>query len=286
VHLPACGGERLVEPAGQAAKGLAPQESITLSSGLRDLDRLTKGLVPTSLIVVASRPSMGKSLLVFQIADHIARVQRRAVTMICARDGAATVAQRLIAVRAGVGGDAVIRGWQTDLDAQKRVQSAFVESHTIPILLADSRRLTVAQIANRASRFASERSVSLGAIILDGIDVFVSRRGRSPSAGIVAQLRSMAEEMAVPVIITAQVNRAVEYRSQYRRDFRPRITDFNKPYAAFVRDADVVLTIYRDEVYHIDSIDARLAELTLLRHRFGKPGTVRVRLGEGRFEDC
>jgi replicative DNA helicase len=130
---------------------------------------------------------MGKSQLVFQIADHIARVQRCAVTITCAHDGAAKVAQRLIAVRANVSPSSLFRRCrfdprdaQSENDTQRRVQSALVQAHTIPILLDDTRRLTVGEIANRASRFAAERSVPLGAIILDGIDALVSGRGRSP----------------------------------------------------------------------------------------------------------
>ena len=187
-QLHASARERRVKPAGPDTQGLARPGSIVLSSGLRDLDQLTNGLAPGSLIVVASRPSMGKSQLAFQIADHIARVQRRAVSITCAHDGAAMVAQRLIAVRANVWPYALVKGWRLypddarrDKDAQRRIQSALAQARTIPILLDDSRRLTVGQIANRASRFALERSVPLGAIILDGVDVFVSGPGRSPS---------------------------------------------------------------------------------------------------------
>src|SRR6266536_6328254 len=140
--------ERHVGLSGRAVPDLALQEPITLWSGLRDLDQLTNGLRPGSLIVVASRPSLGKSQLVFQIADHIAGFQRRAVIISCARDGATTVAKRLIGLRAGVDVIAVIRGWPLDADAQRRVQSASIQFHTIPILLDDTPFLTANQIVD------------------------------------------------------------------------------------------------------------------------------------------
>src|SRR5206468_2905266 len=133
-------------------------------------------------------------------------------------------------VRAGVGADTLIMGWHMDADAQRRVQSASVQAHTVPILLDDTSHLNIGEFANRASKFASERSVPLGAIIVDGIEMLVSGRGRSASDGAAARLRSLSEGLGVPVIVTAKVNRAVERR----RDHRPRITDFNKPYAPFV----------------------------------------------------
>ncbi len=280
---------RLAEDADPALKGRIREKITTLSSGLRDLDQLTNGLAPGAITVVAGRPAMGKSQLVFQIADHIARIQRRAVIITCAHDDAATVAKRLIAVRANVRADALIHGWRFDLDnperekdAQRRVHWAMSQDHTTPILLDDTHGLTVDQIANRASRFATERSVPLGAIIVEGTDVLVSGGKHHASNDLAAQLRSLSEDLGVPVIITVRVNRAVEER----RDHRPRITDFNEPDATFVRAADLILTIYRDEIYAIDSPDTGLAELTLLRHRFGKLGTAKVRLGDGRFRDC
>jgi replicative DNA helicase len=270
-------GTRLVE--GPAAEGDAPQESIALSSGLRDLDRLTNGLSPGSMIVIASRPSLGKSLLVLQIADHVARADHRAVTIVCAHDGAASIGRRLVSLRAGV--------WTSHFRTQGRSHEmassvALAQVATVRILLDDTPHLTVAQIANRTTRFASERSVPLGAIIVDGTEGFVQRRSQSASGYVAEQLRSVSQALSVPVIVTVGISRAVERR----RDKRPRITDFAEPNAAFVRAADAVLTIYRDDVYNIGSPDAGTAELTLLRHPFGKLGTVRVRLGEGRFEDC
>jgi len=278
VAEPADGGTLLAEAASPTAQGQAPQDSIALSSGLRDLDRLTNGLAPGSLIVVASRPSMGKSLLVFQIADQIARAERRAVAIVCAQDGVATVAERLVSVRTGVWP----RHFHIQRDGGEMASSvALAQVATVPILLDDTPGLTVGEIANRTTRFVSERSVPLGAIIVDGIDVLVSGRGRSASDCVTAQLRSLARGLGVPVIITAQVNRAVEQR----QDHRPRVTDFNDPYAAFVRAADMVITIYRDEIYHIDSPDAGLAELTLFSNHIRKQGMVKVRLREGRFRD-
>ena len=253
-----------------------------MSSGLNDLDRVTKGLSAGSLVVVAGRPSMGKSLLVLQIADHIARAERRAVAIACAHDGAGAVAQRLIAVRADVGANALIWGWPMDADSKKRVQLALDQADKTPILLDDSCNLNVRKFANRALRFATERSVPLGAIIVDGIDGFGRGRGGSAGDRVTAQLRFMSERLMVPIITTANVHRAVERR----RDHRPQISDFNKFYAAIVRAADLVLTIYRDDVYDLRSIDPGVAELTLLRHRSGRRGTVRVRLGEGRFRHC
>lgn len=260
-------------PFAQYAFGNGFVQSATVGTGLGDLDRLTSRLAAGSLIVVASRPSMGKSLLALQIADHTARAERRAVTVACGHDDAVTVAERLVCIRTGI--------WRERILAHRglEVGTAASAAATVPILLDDTSP-TIPSVARRAIQFASKRCIPLGAIIVDDLDKLVIETMRvehdpAASGPVAKQLRSLAREIGIPVIVTAQVNRAVEDRDD---DYRPRITDFSQPYAPIVRASDVVITIYRDEIYQEESADVGLAELALVKHPSDRWGTVKVRL--------
>ena len=254
----------------------------TLAAALPGFGRMTNGLTSGSLVAIASRPSMGKSLLLLQIANQIAQIDRHAVVFIHAQDDsesvAPTITERMASVESG------IWPWTFRRIAGSRTKAshlALTRISSLPILLYGSTRLTVSEIASRATRFAAERSVPLGVIVVDDFDAVIQSSSPAESKLVVRGLRSIAKALRVPIVVTVPVNRAVERR----RDHRPHITDFNEPYAAVVRAADMVITIYRDEVYYENSPDTGLAELAVFKRPFYRAATVKARFSEGGFRD-
>ena len=245
-------------------------------TGLCQLDRLTNGLAPGSLITIAGRPAMGKSLLSYQIADHIARVEQRAVTIVSS-EGGPTVAWRMAHLQMDAWPIRRADPAQQSLDEER----ALLQLSNMPVLLADPLRSPLSETAARTIEFSWKCGVAPGALFVDDPAHAVVASGcTSRTNRVVAELRAVAVAMGIPVIVTASVNRAVECRCQRR----PHLTDFDDPAAAFVRGADIVLTLYRDELYDINTTDPGIAELALLRHPFGHTGISRLRVGRYRFQ--
>jgi replicative DNA helicase len=218
-------------------------------------------------------------LLAYQIADHIARVAKRAVLVVCEKDSAPRVARHMICLQAGVWPMAFV----TD-PKQRTLESlrAFEKLAPVPILLDDRSTFTISEMIERLVQFATERNVIPGAIIVDdALHVVATEEFEYESEAIVTRLRDVASTFDIDVIVTAKVNRFVEKR----RDRRPRISDFNRPYSSYVQAADIVLALYRDDIYNARSPDVGIVEVASLSNRFGERGVARLRAGRYRFED-
>lgn len=255
-----------------------------LSTGLRDLDRATSGMQPTDLIVVAARPGMGKSALALNFAEHAGTLgvaslffslemsnKQQGVRLVASRSGLNT--QRLFS------GRVADREWPRVVDAAGQISA-------LPILFNDSPYLTVQEMRGLARR-AKRQHPTLGLIVVDYLQLMVAGTSESNRANQIAEisrgLKLLAKELQVPVVALAQLNRELEKRTNKR----PVLSDLRDS-GAIEQDADMVLFIYREEVYHPNNIDQRgIAELIIAKQRNGPVGTqyARFQADNTRFVD-
>lgn len=253
-------------------KHLADGEAVVtgLSTGLRDLDRATSGLQPTDLIVLAARPGMGKSALALNIAEHAGKAgvaslffslemsnKQQGVRLVASRSGLNT--QRLFSGRVAE------KEWPRVVDAVGRLSD-------LPVLFNDSPYLTVQDMRGLARR-AKRRHPTLGLIVVDYLQLMVAGTTESNRANQIAEisrgLKLLAKELQVPVVALSQLNRELEKRTNKR----PVLSDLRDS-GAIEQDADMVLFIYRDEVYHPNNPDSRgVAELIIAKQRNGPVAT-------------
>jgi replicative DNA helicase len=251
------------------------RESIALTgtpSGFRDIDELTGGFQPGNLIVLAARPSMGKSALVVNMAEHAAVDHGRGVALFSLEMAEAELAQRFIASRAKLNGDDLRKGrvkpetWPKVVRATERLAAA-------PLYVDDSSDLGILDLRAKARRLHSKNP--LGLIIVDYLQLMRHEGGRDVSrveqVGQVSRgLKILARELSVPVIAVSQLSRAVESRP----DKRPLLSDLRES-GQIEQDADLVMMLYRDEYYQGDESE-RIgeADVIIAKHRNGPVGSV------------
>jgi replicative DNA helicase len=259
-------------------------------TGYKDLDRMTAGLQPGDLIIIAARPSMGKTALALNIAEYVALRQkvRQPVAMFSMEMGGEQLVTRLISsigrldqsrVRVGKLSD---NEWNELTLAMNKVTEA-------PIHIDETPALTPLEVRARARRLHRQFG-PLGLIIVDYLQLMTvpSERGRNEEnratqvAEISRSLKALAKELQVPIVALSQLNRGLEQRTNKR----PMMSDLRES-GAIEQDADVILFIYRDEVYDKESKDKGTAEIIIAKQRNGPTGEVKlVFLGpQTRFED-
>jgi replicative DNA helicase len=241
-------------------------------SGFKDLDELTGGFQPGNLIVIAARPSMGKSALVTNIAENAAVDGDYAVALFSLEMSEAELAQRFIASQAGVHGESLRKGraeksWPKIVKAANNLAQA-------PIWIDDSSDQGILEIRAKARRLKHQaEGKGLGLIIVDYLQLMRAdgrTDNRTEQVGQMSRgLKILARELDVPVIALSQLNRALEART----DKHPLLSDLRES-GAIEQDSDVVLFIYRDEYYNEDSEHEGEAELILAKHRNGPLGKV------------
>lgn len=247
-----------------------------LPTGLVDLDRKLGGLQPSTLVVVAGRPGMGKSALAMNIASHVA-INHGPVAYFSMEMSPIEIAYRWLGsearvdsmkLRSGLGRNNSARMWAQLVDATSRL-------YRVP-LLADERSRTVGDIRSKCRRL--QRKSDLKLVVVDYMQLMHSR-GRENRQQEIAQislnLKALARELNVPVIAVSQLNRAVEAR----QDKRPQLGDLRES-GAIEQDADVVLMIYRDEYHYPDSKERGIAEIIIAKQRAGPTGKVKATFAE------
>lgn len=249
-------------------------------TGYADLDRKTAGLQPGDLVILAGRPSSGKTTLAINIAEHVAIQERRPALVISLEMSARSLGLRLVASQARLDFDRVRRADLDDNDGWTQLTSATARIHDAPLLIDDAAGLTVADIAARARRVSREHD-GLALIVVDYLQL-IQTRGRVENrnlevAKISQGLKSLAKSLNVPVIAASQLSRAVEQRG----DKRPMMSDLRDS-GGIEQDADIIAFIYRDEMYHEDSPDKGTAEIILAKQRNGETGTIRLAF-QGRY---
>jgi replicative DNA helicase len=245
-------------------------EDVTgLSTGFRDLDGKLAGLHGANLVVIAARPSMGKTALALNIAQNAAE-NDHPVALFTLEMSREEVVLRLLSAMAGVDSHRLRTG-QLGQELWQRVAREAARLYQMPFYVDDSPDLTVTAIRAKCRRLARKRGLSL--VVVDYLQLMQSS-GRSENrqqeiADISLSLKNLARELRVPVIAVSQLNRALEQRENKR----PRLGDLRES-GAIEQDADVVMFIYRDEYYNPGGDQPGIAEVNIAKHRSGATGLV------------
>jgi len=243
-------------------------------TGFVDLDEMTRGLQGGDLVIVAARPSMGKTSLVLNIAQYVATQPEHAVGFFSLEMSKESLFLRLLTAEAQVDGHRLLSGAIGGKD-YGRISHALETLSAMKLYIDDSANIGVLEMRAKSRRLQAEHGLSL--LVVDYIQL-MSGRGRFENrtlelASISRSLKGLAKELNVPIVVLSQLSRAPEARS----DHRPQLSDLRES-GALEQDADVVVLIYRDDVYNKDpnSPDAGTAELILAKQRNGPTGVVRL----------
>ncbi len=242
-----------------------------LATGFRDLDRKLAGLQPANLVVVAARPSMGKSTLALNIAQNAA-AREEVCAIFTLEMSREEVVQRLLCAQARVDSQRLRTGELNQTQWTKLTHAAG-QLYKTPIYVDDSASLTVTEIRAKCRRLARKSGLSL--VVVDYLQLMQgsNRENRQQEiAEISRSLKNLARELHIPIIAVSQLNRAVEQRE----DKRPRLGDLRES-GAVEQDADVVMFIYRHEYYHPEAQETKgIAEVNIAKHRSGSTGRVEM----------
>ncbi len=247
------------------------QNAITgVPTGFTDLDEMTSGLQPSDLIIIAGRPSMGKTSLAMNIVENAAVGQKLPVAVFSMEMPGAQLAMRMMASLGRINAHHVRTGKLDDED-WPRLTSAVTLLNDAPIFIDDTPAITPMELRGRARRLKREHG--LGLIIVDYLQLMQSTETNENRAteisNITRALKSLAKELDVPLIAMSQLNRSLEQRT----DKRPVMSDLRES-GAIEQDADVIFFIYRDEVYNEESPDKGTAEIIIGKQRNGPTGKV------------
>jgi replicative DNA helicase len=249
-------------------------------TGMSDFDKLTGGLQPGELVVIAARPSMGKTALALNLARNAAVMHGKKVAIFSLEMTKRALTLRLLSSEAGVDLSQFHRGFGSQADYRKLVKAAG-DLARADIWIDDSGMITILEIKARCRRLASERGLDL--VMVDYLqlahaDVQVARKDLE--IGMISHgLKALAKELDIPVIALSQLNRGPEQRDPDQR--RPNMGDLRES-GAIEQDADVIAFIYRDYVYSRDEEKRNDAELIVAKQRNGPTDTVHL-FFEGRY---
>ena len=245
---------------------------IGIPTGFTDFDQKTSGLQPSDFILVAARPSMGKTSFVLNIAQHAALHENVPVAIFSLEMSREQLVQRMLSSEANVELQKIRTGDLDEREWIKLVEAAGPLSQA-PIYIDDTPGISAMEIRSKARRLKMEKG--LGMIIIDYLQLMTGR-GRVENrqqeiSEISRSLKALARELSVPVVTLSQLSRAPEART----DHRPMLSDLRES-GAIEQDADVVVFIYRDEYYNPDTEKKNIAELIISKQRNGPTGTVEL----------
>lgn len=242
-----------------------------LSYGFTDLDKLTSGLQAGDLIVVASRPSMGKTVFAMNVAEAVAIKSNTPVLVFSMEMPAESLVMRMLSSLGSIDQYKVRTGQLKDDDWLRITHAIGILSET-KLYIDDTPALTPGEIRSRTRRLAREHG-GLGLIVIDYLQLMHvpgTKENRSTEISEISRsLKALAKELNIPIIALSQLNRSLETRT----DKRPQMSDLRES-GAIEQDGDLITFIYRDEVYHEDSPDKGRAEIIIAKHRNGPIGKV------------
>jgi replicative DNA helicase len=249
-------------------------EPITgLATGFSDFDMMTSGLQPADLVVVAGRPSMGKTSFAMNMAEHAAIQTRRPVAVFSMEMPGDALAMRMMSSLGRIDQHRVRTGKLED-DEWPRLTSAVNILADASLFIDDTAALSPTELRARARRLKREQG-DLGLIVVDSLQLMpvlgINEKGTTEISFISRSLKALAKELHVPVIALSQLNRSLEQRPNKR----PVMSDLRES-GAIEQDADLIVFIYRDEVYNPESKDKGLAEIIIGKQRNGPIGTVKL----------
>ncbi len=245
-----------------------------LTSGFKDLDRMTSGLQPADLVIIAGRPSMGKTAFALNMAINAAMASSKAVAVFSLEMSKESLVNRLLCSEAGVDSSKLRGGFLRESDWPKLTRAASRLSEA-PLYIDDTGAISILEMRAKARRLAREHD--LGLIVVDYLQLmrapgkFENSREREISE-ISRSLKALAKELSIPVIALSQLNRSLEGR----QDKRPMLSDLRES-GAIEQDADLIAFIYRDEVYNPSTPEPGISEIIVGKHRNGPTGTIRLR---------
>ena len=240
-----------------------------LGTGIPDLDGYTQGLKSGQMIVVAGRPAMGKTTLAMNIAADVAINQKKPVLVISLEMSKAQLMDRLLAAVGGIPLPSLKTG-ECSNDHATELNTAVLRLRDAPIAVSDVPVMTMPRIRSIARR-QSHRMGGMGLVVIDYLGL-VEGDGKGRTEEVTAmsrQIKLLARELDCPVIILSQLNRGCEGRP----DKRPVLSDLRES-GAIEQDADIVMFVYRDEVYHPNTQDKGIGEILIRKNRDGEIGTV------------
>ena len=243
-----------------------------IATGFLDLDYRTAGLQPSDLILIAARPSMGKTAFVLNIAQHIAFKLDLTVAIFSLEMSKEQLVNRLFSLQSSVDAQKLRTGQLDDEEWEKLIESAGVIGRS-NLFIDDTPGISIAELRTKCRKLKLEHNLSI--IIIDYLQL-MSGSGKSASrqqeiSDISRALKGLARELHVPVVALSQLSRAVEQRP----DHRPMMSDLRES-GAIEQDADVVMFIYRDDYYNHDTEKKDIAEIIIGKQRNGPIGTVEL----------
>jgi replicative DNA helicase len=270
---------RVVERIQELYERADPSDVTGVPSGFTDLDSKTSGLQPGDLVIVAGRPAMGKTSFALNIGEHVAIDKGMPVAVFSMEMGATQLALRMLSSVGRLDQQRLRTGRLFDED-WPRLTAAMQRMQEAPLFIDESPALNSMDLRARARRLARTYG-RLGLIIVDYLQLMSSTGQGENRATEISEisrgLKALAKELAVPVIALSQLNRTVETRT----DKRPVMSDLRES-GAIEQDADLILFIYRDEVYNPDTTDKNVAEIIIGKQRNGPIGRVNLRF-DGQF---
>ena len=252
-----------------------PNDITGVPTGFYDLDRMTSGLQAGDMVVLAARPSMGKTAFAINIAEHVALNEGLPVAVFSMEMGAAQLAVRIVGSIGRINQGNLRTGKLSD-EEWPRLTEAIERLRTVSLHIDETPGLTPSELRANARRLARQCG-KLGLIVVDYLQLM---SGSSASGGdnratelgeISRGLKMLAKELQCPVIALSQLNRSVEQRT----DKRPMMSDLRES-GAIEQDADIIMFIYRDDYYNKDSKEPNVAEVIIGKQRNGPTGTVKL----------
>jgi len=243
-----------------------------IPTGFIDLDYRLAGMQPSDLLLVAARPSMGKTSFVLNIAQYVAFKQHQTVAVFSLEMSKEQLVNRLFSLESKVDSQHIRTGNLSDLEWEKLIESAGIIGKS-NLIIDDTPGISVSQLRSKCRKYKLEHDLKL--VIIDYLQL-MSGNGRTDSrqqeiSDISRSLKALARELKVPVVALSQLSRAVEQRP----DHRPMLSDLRES-GAIEQDADVVMFLYRDDYYNKDTDIKGIAEVIIAKQRNGPIGTVNL----------
>lgn len=255
-------------------KASKTQGNVTgIATGFLDLDYRMSGMQPSDLILIAARPSMGKTAFVLNIAQYVAFHSGLATAIFSLEMSKEQLVNRLFSLESRVDAQVLRNGSLTDSDWEKLIESVGVIGSS-NLIIDDTPGISISELRSKCRKYKLEHDLKL--VIIDYLQLMSGSSRRSDSrqqeiSDISRSLKAIARELNVPVIALSQLSRAVEQRP----DHRPMLSDLRES-GAIEQDADVVMFIYRDDYYNKDSDNKNVAEIIIAKQRNGPIGTVNL----------
>jgi replicative DNA helicase len=251
-----------------------PNDITGVRTGFNDFDKMTSGLQPGDMIVLAARPSMGKTSLAINIAEHVALEEGLPVAVFSMEMGAAQLAVRIVGSIGRIDQGHLRTGKLSD-EEWPRLTEAIEKLRTVSLHIDETPGLSTSELRANARRLARQYG-RLGLIVVDYLQLMSTStsgdENRATAVGEISRgLKMLAKELKCPVIALSQLSRGVESRT----DKRPMMSDLRES-GAIEQDADIIMFIYRDDYYNKESKEPGVAEVIISKHRNGPTGTIKL----------